>query len=252
MERKRTGFTLVELLVVVVIIGMLVGLLVPAVISARERARQGVCINRLKELATATLHYESIRGQFPGWRNQAPLRDSEGNVAQVSWVVAMFPYLGREDLWRDWRNGGADVAPVFFEQLVCPSDAGNSGPGALSYVANGYLFQDRSTPALSAVNTVVLEQLQGAQRTVMISERVNSTAYPVGRWDVYQDADAPRLAFDWSVADSVAGLASNQWGISSNHAGLVHVAFADGHVEALTPETRTIGPDAEYLWEPTP
>src|SRR5690348_17474049 len=66
-ERKRNAFTLVELLVVITIIGMLVALLLPAVQRARERGRQLQCLNNLKQLALAAVHYDSSKGQLPGY-----------------------------------------------------------------------------------------------------------------------------------------------------------------------------------------
>ena len=228
MERKPSAFTLVELLVVITIIGMLVGLLVPAVIAARERARQARCVNQLRELAMATLHYETVRGQLPGWQNQAPV-----GGGQISWVVALFPYLDREDLWEQWRTGSGDT-PVY-EQVVCPSDLGNPGQnpqGPLNYVANINLFHDR----VGGGNTQTLEGLRSAQRTVMISERVYDASRPVGPWS---GTDQNRLTFNWTAAPTVHGLAGQAAGLSSNHGGLIHVAFADGRVEALAPETST-------------
>lgn len=71
---SRFGFTLVELLVVIVIIGILVGLMMPAVNSAREAGRRAVCSNNLKQLALACQTHESKQGFLPtgGWAGKTP------------------------------------------------------------------------------------------------------------------------------------------------------------------------------------
>lgn len=65
--RYRTGFTIVELLVVVAIVALLTGILLPALSSARSAAKSGVCLSQLRSTLQST---HAMVGEH---RGQAPL-----------------------------------------------------------------------------------------------------------------------------------------------------------------------------------
>jgi prepilin-type N-terminal cleavage/methylation domain-containing protein/prepilin-type processing-associated H-X9-DG protein len=90
-RRNNRGFTLVELLVVIAIIGILVALLLPAVQAAREAARRIQCTNNLKQIALATLNYESTHRRLPPGDGDDPRQP--GDQPQASTHAYILPFL---------------------------------------------------------------------------------------------------------------------------------------------------------------
>jgi prepilin-type N-terminal cleavage/methylation domain-containing protein len=64
-QTTRRGFTLVELLVVIVIIASLAGLTAPMVIRQRKKADQTEAISNAKQIGLAMFEFETEYGSFP-------------------------------------------------------------------------------------------------------------------------------------------------------------------------------------------
>ncbi len=90
---KRRGFTLIELLVVIAIIAILAAILFPVFARAREKARETVCLNNIKEFALAAQMYISDwEGTFGYYNYNVNYTDSDIPSIAPMMASGMLPY----------------------------------------------------------------------------------------------------------------------------------------------------------------
>jgi type II secretion system protein G len=75
-RRRERGFTLVEIMIVVLIIGILLAIAVPSFMNARERSRANACRANLRQIQAAKEQWAMANNQgptaTPAWADLVP------------------------------------------------------------------------------------------------------------------------------------------------------------------------------------
>jgi prepilin-type N-terminal cleavage/methylation domain-containing protein len=122
---SQSGFTLVELLVVMGIIGILVGLFLPAIQSAREAGRRATCANNLKQIGLAVSTHLSTNQLLPsaGFAFDTPPNylgsPAVGDGQHGSWAFQILPFLDAATVWEG--RGAADDLQRTIQAVATPN-----------------------------------------------------------------------------------------------------------------------------------
>lgn len=140
-DGRRSGFTMIELVVVIAVIAVLMALVLPAVMSARTAARRTQCKNNLRNIGLAMTQHVERHARFPvaGFWG-APGKDGPYH----NWVVQVLPGLDQQPVHNAWKLNAfltepenQQLAARAIPVLVCPDDRTATGEGDLSYAVNG-------------------------------------------------------------------------------------------------------------------
>jgi prepilin-type processing-associated H-X9-DG protein len=157
--RRRSAFTLVELLTTVGLIALLVAMLLPTLSRARQQAKVVQCASNLRQIATAFNNYLIDSRQMVFWRG--PNIDTDG----MDWYV----WGGREtgNVCTQQMNLFNRIIPRPLNEYVgeklevfrCPEDEGNSpwaqiqgAPSHFDWVGNSYNFNAVGQPYASGAS----------------------------------------------------------------------------------------------------
>lgn len=116
-HRRRTGLTLLEVLVVIAIIGLLLAIIMPAVLSSREAARKLECLSNVRQIAIAASNYAVDHEVFP----------PSSGLDKPSYLVRLLPYLDATNLYNKFdlnedMSKQFKLAELRPGVMACPSD----------------------------------------------------------------------------------------------------------------------------------
>lgn len=256
---RRSGFTLIEVLVVIAIMAVLIALLLPAVQSARVSAQRVACQNQLRQLALGLHMYHSAQNIFPpgSFFNAqiVPMQTGWG------WGAMILPYIGENPLHQqlDFGKGtavGANLALISQPLSLwrCPSDATRQtirvvplDQPPFDLAAGNYCGSADVFCAMS--HTQLGEIRDGESQTLMLGERLvnpgsNGSLPSSAAWcgyvafpTDYDYSSVPFMQPSHFYPINLSDISPSCFG--SRHRGGANFAFADGSIRFIN---QTIDP----------
>lgn len=208
---RKSGFTLVELLIVLAILSLLMALLYPVFAHARQKANQATCASNLRQIGLATTQYlqDNNETMFP-----KAYDDAVGGNVQWNFYVTPAPNKAidksRGMLGSYLKNGLVWVCPSANLEWL---GTHNAAPWP-TYGLNVVLTSNHLHPARTAA------QVGTPAETILVA-----------------DSARPNLGAGMTAAWYISPPSRHYPFVCGRHFGLAEVLWFDGHVTAQKPVT---------------
>lgn len=256
---RRTGFTIIELLVVMAIIALLIALLLPAVAHARSNARLAQCQANLRSQTQLILAYAN------GYRESLPPRsvmwnrfEDDGQYHLSSWTIARFmadfdghPFITGDGIFYPpqgvWRC--PEIPTSRDEEYTTHTALVHSAANTWAY-NNAFIDDQTGEKSLSADSLPGWESVVGGgwrhlalfsrpSQTVAVGDAIRFWFAFHGHWHARES-----IGRSWQIE---TGTAAKNEGTHPSHR--LPTAFLDGHAAAL-PLTSTYWEDRIRTYSP--
>jgi general secretion pathway protein G len=110
--RHNAGFTLIELMVVIIILGLLAAIVMPRIVGETDKARYGAALAQMRILEDALKRYKLDNGAFPTTEQglESLVRRPSVGVIPRNWPDG--GYLDKQEVPRDpWGNAYIYISP---------------------------------------------------------------------------------------------------------------------------------------------